>query len=332
MKAIVLIISLLWWIDVQAQCDKNLVQKATEQVGKDEVLVRDFKVKLKDGDRKNPSPSGRYTVLMQKGISYKFNVVGANENQEVPVIQLYDKSNLLASSFDFEMNRNDSSFQYLCQRTGDYQVILFFRNRKAGCLAGVMSMIVDSAFLSTRQNQEQSDDDVLYLGVENHLSVSTDSLGEDKLEVSLDNGVLINKGTYYIIKVDQGTNAKVTVKQRKADGNIKEETVKNFKIVKLPEPLIYLEKAKEEYVNVFELGSQTKLVVKPFVYKILSFNISKSRISPVNLMSNSEFLTQEQLEFIKGIKTGDRFYINNIQVERPDGTIIDVAAIEYYVR
>src|SRR6266540_422495 len=92
MKTIVSIVALLLWISAitYAQCDRTLVQKATEQAGKDAVLVRDFKVKLKEGDKRNPFPSGRYTVLMQKGISYRFNLAGAVENQDAPVLQLYD--------------------------------------------------------------------------------------------------------------------------------------------------------------------------------------------------------------------------------------------------
>ena len=54
MKKIVLIAAVLLWTSsfLRGQCNESLVQKATEQVGKDAVLVRDFKVKLKEGSKK----------------------------------------------------------------------------------------------------------------------------------------------------------------------------------------------------------------------------------------------------------------------------------------
>ena len=334
MKAIVLIISLLWWINAvtSAQCDRTLVQKATEMAGKDAVLVRDFKVKLKEGDKRNPSPSNRYTVLMQKGISYRFNVVGATENQEAPVLQLYDKSSLLASSYDFDKKQNISNFQYQCQRTGDYQVVLSFHNSKGGCAAGVMSMVVDSAFLTSRKTQEDTEEEVLYLGIENHLSVSTDSLGEDKFEVTIDNGSVTDKGNYYAIKVEGGTKAKVTVKQKDADGKAKEETVKEFKILPLPEPTVRLAGAKGEYVSSSELGMISHLEVIPGVYKVLEFFISSLRVSRSGFATTGEYLTGDQREFLKTLKPNDRFYLNDIKIEKPDGTILEIRSMEYFVR
>lgn len=330
MKTIVSIVALLLWISAitNAQCDRTLVQKATEQAGKDAVLVRDFKVKLKEGDKRNPFPSGRYTVLMQKGISYRFNVAGAVENQEAPILQLYDKSNLLATSMDQATN----TFQYECQRTGDYQVVLSFRNSKAGCAAGVMSMVVDSAFLSATQPQEPFEDEVLYLGIENHLSVSADSLGDDKFEVSIDHGVVTDKGTYYTIRVENGTIAKVTVKQKGTDGKVKEETIKAFKILPLPEPVVRLAGAKRDYINMGELNTINHVEVIPGVYKVVEFYISPVRLLHSGMVSSGEYLSGEQREFLNNLKPNDKFYVNDVKIEKPDGSIMEIRSLEYFVR
>jgi len=334
MKTIVLILSLLWWSNafIKAQCDRTLVQKATEQAGKDAVLVRDFKVKLKEGDKRNPSPSSRFTVLMQNGISYKFNIVGSTENSEVPVLQLYDKSNLLASTFDFDKKLNGNNFLYQCSRTGDYQVILSFRNGKAGCAAGLMSMMVDSAFLSAHAQSETTEDEVLYLGIDNQLNVSMDSISEDKFEVSIDNGTAIDKGSHYVIRLARGGNAKVTVKRKDSEGKVLEEIVKEFKILPLPEPIVYLGGSTHDYVSVFELGLINQLVIKPGVYKIVEYFISTSRVSRSGFGSTSEYLTGEQRDFLKSLKPNDKLYVNDIKIERPDGTMMEIRTMEYSVR
>lgn len=337
MRTIMLIINLLIWFHVlsQAQCDKSLVLKATEQAGKDVVLVRNFKVKLKEGDKRNPSPSSRFTVLMQKDISYRFTILGASENAEHPVLQLYDKSNLLGSTFDNNQNKNMNSFLYLCPRTGDYQVIVNFHNGKAGCAAGVMAMVIDSAFLASRNESEEAEEvkeNVLYLGINNYLEVSTDSLGNDKLELTIDNGTITYKKGNYTAFVDQGGHAKITAKRISRDGKVMEETVKEYKVVPLPEPKVRLGKAKSDYISTLEIANLYRLEVIPSVYKISEFYISSSKVSFSGFKSDNEYLTYEQMDFLKNLYGHDRFYIHDIRIERPDGTIINVGALEYFVR
>jgi hypothetical protein len=325
------------WFHVlsQAQCDKSLVLKATEQVGKDVVLVRNFKVKLKEGDKRNPSPSSRYTVLMQKDISYRFNILGATENTEIPVLQLYDKSNLLGSTFDVSQNKNLNDFIYQCSRTGDYQVIVNFRNGKAGCAAGVMAMVIDSAFLASRNEAEQTEEpkeNVLYLGVPNHLEVSTDSLGDDKLELTIDHGIIKYKRGNYTVLVDSVTRAKITAKRISRDNKVVEETVKEYKVIPLPKPKVRLEKVKSDYVSSLEIPNIYRLEVIPSVYKIVEFYISSSNISYSGFKSDNEYLTYDQQDFLKNLYSHNRFYIHDIRVEAPDGSIINVKSLEYFVQ
>jgi len=329
-----LAISLLGWISavIQAQCDKTLVQKATELTSKDAVLVRNFKVKLKEGDKRNPSPSSKFSVLMQKDILYRFNVVGALENAEDAVLQLYDKSNLLGSTFDFDKGADLNNFSYQCPRTGDYQVIVTFRKGRAGCAAGVMSMVVDSAFLSSHNPSDETDENVLYLGISNHLEVSTDSLGDDKLELTIDNGIINYKRGNYSAMVERGNTAKITVKRKSRDGKVVEEIVKQYKVVPLPEPKIRLEGIKSDYINSFDLTAINKLEIKPSVYRIVEFYISSYQTPYSGYRSDDEFLTYDQRDFLKNLYAHNRFYIHDIKVERPDGTIMMVKTVEYFVR
>jgi len=338
MKTIVLIISLLWWSNwiTQAQCDKTLVQKASEQMGKEGVLVRNFKVKLKEGDKRNPSPSSRFSVLMQKDISYRFCIVGATENAESAVLQLYDRSNLLGSTYDFDKTYNAGNFSYQCPRTGDYQVIVTMRNGKAGCAAGIMSMVVDSAFLSSRnQTEEEKDgeeDNILYSGIKNQLEVLTDSLGEGKFDLTIDNGVITYKRGYYYADIDKGNAAKITVKRIGNDGKVLEELVREYKVVPLPAPKVRLGKYKSDFINSFDLTSINRLEVIPAVYRIVQFYISYSQDPFSGFRSNDEYLTYDQRNFLQNLGSHNRFYIHDIQVENPDGTVVTIGTMEYFLR
>ena len=229
MKKIVLITIVLLWTSslARSQCNETLVQKATEQVGKDAVIVRDFKVKLKEGNKRNASPAGHFSVLMQKDITYRFNILNAEEFESKGVLQLYDKSNMLGSTFDANINQNNGNFQYKCPRTGNYQVMITILDGKAGCAAGLMSMVIDSALHYSATAPENYEVEILYLEMENPLNILvTDLKPNERVDITIDNGRIIRRDTDIYAVVDKEGTAKVTVKMVAADGKVIEEVVK----------------------------------------------------------------------------------------------------------
>ena len=150
----ILFISLLCWTTVctQAQCDKNLLDKATENAGANVVLMRDFKANIEEASRRNPLPSVKYSLLLQKNIQYQFNWATDSLQGEKPLIQLFDHSNLLKSSWNNQGNIDSSIIHYRCDRTGNYQLVISILSGKAACVAAVMSIEPDSA-LPAHANQ-----------------------------------------------------------------------------------------------------------------------------------------------------------------------------------
>jgi hypothetical protein len=329
MQRIILIVVLLLWTNsyLRSQCNESLVQKATEQVGKDAVLVRDFKVKLKEASRKNPSPSSHFSVLMQKDITYRFNLLNAVEFDGKAMLQLYDKSNMLGSTY----NENAGTFQYKCPRTGNYQVLITFVDGKAGCAAGIMSMVLDSS-MQNKTASETEEVEILYLDMENPLQIITDLSKDEKIDISVDNGKIIRKDTNIFVIADHEGKAKVNVKVINAEGKITSEVVKDFNVYPLSAPKASLEKAKDEYINLADLTDINKIQVEPWAYKVLHFCLSKSRIPNSGLASNSEFLTHEQREFLRELTVNDRFYVGDIQVELPNGKVVTIEPLEYKIR
>jgi hypothetical protein len=333
MKKIVLIAAVLLWTSsfLRGQCNESLVQKATEQVGKDAVLVRDFKVKLKEGSKKNASPAGHFSVLMQKDINYRFNILNAAEFDGKAMLQLYDKSNILGSTYNSDINQNAGSFQYKCPRTGKYQVMITFVDGKAGCAAGIMSMVLDSSMQSVKINEENTEIETLYLDMENPLRIITELARDEKLDISIDNGKIIRKDTNLFVIAEHAGEAKLTVKIINAEGKITSEMVKDFQVSPLSVPKVTLEKASD-YINLSDLMSINKIRVEPWAYKILQFHLSRSRVPGSGLKSTSEFLTFEQREFLKEFRVNDRLYVVDIQVELPNGKVVTVDPLEYTIR
>lgn len=338
MKRIVLIAVVLLWANslVRSQCNQSLVKKATEQVGKDAVLVRDFKVKLKEGSKRDPAPASHFSVLMQKDITYLFNLLNAIEFDGKAILQLYDKSNILGSTYDPNINQNKGNFQYKCSRTGNYQVMITFIDGKAGCVAGIMSMVIDSSMQNkmqnTSENEEYNEVETLYLDMENPLHIITDLAKDERLDITIDNGKIIHKDTNIFVIAEHKGKAQITVKVTNAEGKITTEVVKDFNVYPLSEPKVKLEKGIDDYMNAIDLSEISKIQVEPWAYKILQFYLSKSRLPGSGLRANSEFLTFEQREFLRGLTVNDRFYILDVQVELPNGKVLTLEPIEYKIR
>jgi hypothetical protein len=334
MKKILILINLLWWISTfsYAQCDKTLVEKAALKAGKNTVLVRDFKVKLKEGSRREPVPSSRFTVLMQKDIMYRFTMVDAIENKGKSIMQLFDKSTLVKNSLDTESHQDSGSIQYVCSHTGDYQLIVTFVDGRAGCAAGIMTMLVDSVFLASHQSPTEPAPDFLYLDMENPLLITTDSVTTDKLIVTIDNGEIVQHDGQYFARVSHEGIANIFVKRVNASDKVVEEMSQNFKATLLAEPKVFLEGTKDNILNIYQISTVNKLEVLPSAYHVVEFYLSENYAPYSGIRCYDENLTFENRDFLKNLKLNDRFYINNIKLEKPDGSIIMVNSIEYRVR
>ena len=317
---------------VFSQCGEDTYMEVMAKAGKNVVLVRDFKVHMRPGNKRNPSPTIKYSVLMQKGLSYRFNIEGDKHSITQPVMQLSDRNNELGSTFDYTKGTNVGTFTYSCPRTGNYQVLISMRDGKAGCAVGLMSMLIDSAFYAQGYTKPEQDDYVLYLGVENPLNIVTDAQKPYKLDISINNGQIISHNNEYFAVVTQGDSAEIHAKVINQGDTVVEEIKQDFVIKPLPPPTVSLEKAKGEYIGYTDIVGLLKLVVKPSVYKIQEFYVSQSLTPYSGLISNSIYLTPEQMDLIKMLNSNDRFYINDIRVLTPDGKVELLGPLVYWIR
>ena len=326
------VFNLLWLYTGLAQCGDETYEFALAQAGKDIVLVRDFKVKLNDGSKRNPTPSSRFNVLMQKGITYRFTISKDKDSDIEPILQLFDRSNLLASSYDVQTNKSRVNFDYLCSRTGNYQVFISMLNSKSGCAVGLMSMVIDSAFYAQGNKIPENDKYVLYTGIENPLHIFTDQKHVKRIDVTTNGGnIIMRDSLFYAIIPKEGT-VTIKVKLYNLSDTVIEELDQVFKVAPLPRPAIKIEGAEEEYLATYNIGSVLKLVVNPQIYKIQEFYLSNDLGYNTGFKSENEYFTYEMIDYLKSLKPQEWFYIKDIRVLKPDGTIDDYGPIKYYSR
>jgi hypothetical protein len=143
MKTLLIILCLLTntaVLEVSAQCNSKLVEKAAAVSGKETVVIREFKVKLEEGSMDKPLPVGRYAVMLNEGIHYRIALANSDISEGRGVVQLYDKTVLLGSTYNVESDKDSATFDFMCAKTKTYQVLAFFREGKPGCMAAVLSM------------------------------------------------------------------------------------------------------------------------------------------------------------------------------------------------
>lgn len=314
------------------QCNEQMYELALAQAGKDVVLIRDFKVKLSEGTKRNPSPSSKFSVLMQKGITYRFTVSKNSMSATEPILQLFDRGELLASNYDARLAKTSDRFDFLCSRTGNYQVIISMRENKEGCAVGIMGMIADSAFYAQGNKKNEDNRYVLYAGIATPLHFITDQPEVGRVSITINRGEIIMKDSLFSALVPTEGSAKISITLYSKSDSIIEATDQDFNVIPLPAPEVRMEGTTDNNISSVLLESSARLYVTPDVYRIVEFYISDNLGVNTGYRSDSEFLTYEMINYLKSQLPQQRFYVKQILVAKPDGTQMRIGPLTYYIR
>jgi hypothetical protein len=151
MKKILLIISLAMFIvfagsdETKAQCRQQLVYSCATNNG-GAIYLRDFNAKLKKARGTNkPSSVVRFSVVLNRGTHYRFNICEPNPGKEKKVVmKLYDTHRVHGSTFDEGRKIDRKGFDFVCQKSGVYYVSIGFKkgmDTQKGCAVGILSFV-----------------------------------------------------------------------------------------------------------------------------------------------------------------------------------------------
>lgn len=120
---------------------QDKVQECASSAGTDATYLKDFIVKL-DGIKPNERPPVfRTTLVLRKGVIYRFSLCNMETSAGESVLRLYDESNMLASTFYPETGKEYKSINFACQKSGVYTVMISFKDGKPGEAIGIMSYV-----------------------------------------------------------------------------------------------------------------------------------------------------------------------------------------------
>lgn len=120
-----------------AQSEDDLVEICAMVAG-DATLLKDFTIRLDAG---NPAPTQRFSVVLKKGIKYRFSVCNSNDFEGKVVLQLLDNNRLQATTYVVATGKDYPSIDYSCTKTGAYHLFYSFRDGKPGLAVGLLSLV-----------------------------------------------------------------------------------------------------------------------------------------------------------------------------------------------
>lgn len=319
---------------IKAQCNDTLIKTAIFESGPDALFLKEYKVKFKKGKANRPAKVAKYSAFLKDSTTYRFNVVNAREYDGKVILQLFRKGKLMGSTFNLETLNYNNSFDFYCDKTDTYQVYMSFIEGKAGCAAGILSMVVNDSTVF----EENYTSEILYSGIDNPIFIAYTEEPGCSVYVSSGQGIISGQSGKYSIKPDTVGTVKITAQTIDSVGIIKEEISKIFKVAKLPDPLISINGntggiiLKSELINAKELTIIMTKIPNNGQYTISGFTISENLSGINGKTSANQSFTLQQLDLIKELKSGSQLYITNIKIKRPDNKTIKLKPVGYIIQ
>ncbi|MBN1131768.1 MAG: hypothetical protein JXR52_07705 [Bacteroidales bacterium] len=117
---------------------QKMVQACAAEAGEGAIYLREFVVDLPKSERDGQPAMYRQAVVLRGNNIYRFNL--CNQKGEA-VLRIYDSSNMILSTYDANTNKEFNPINFLCRKTGQYNIVITFKNGKAGETIGIMSHV-----------------------------------------------------------------------------------------------------------------------------------------------------------------------------------------------
>lgn len=123
------------------QSSDPMVGKCILNAGPDARYLKDFRVQLGKGPE-NGEPRFRAQMSLWKNTKYRFSMCNSEDSEGKLYLYLKDDANkVVLSSFDQKTGKTYSFIDFICNKSGIYQLSYDFSGGMKGSGVGVVSMI-----------------------------------------------------------------------------------------------------------------------------------------------------------------------------------------------
>lgn len=176
---------------------------------------------------------------------------------------------------------------------------------------------------------------VLYIGVDNPLSVSAAGTPTDKVKVSMTGGSLSGSGGKYNARVSSPGTARISISAEVAPGKMQTLSTTEFRVKRIPDPIAKFAGKTGGSMATVALKAQNAIFAKldnfdfDANFKVTKFTmiIAKPRADAIVLSTSGGQLSSSMKSALNGITPGTRVIFDNIVAVGPDGTSRQLNAV-----
>ncbi|WP_286862972.1 MULTISPECIES: gliding motility protein GldM [Sphingobacterium] len=177
---------------------------------------------------------------------------------------------------------------------------------------------------------------VLYIGVNNPISVSAPGTPTDKVRVSMSGGSISSAGGgKYNVRVSSPGTARIAVSAEVAPGKTQTLSSTEFRVKRIPDPIAKFAGKTGGSMATVALKAQNALFAKldnfdfDATFKVTKFTmiIAKPRADAIVLSTSGGQLSSSMASALNGIVPGTRVIFDNIVAVGPDGTSRQLNAV-----
>lgn len=170
---------------------------------------------------------------------------------------------------------------------------------------------------------------VLYIGVNNPLSISVSGIPSENIYPIISSGTLRkNKGNGWSASVPAGCKQATISVSVKINGGMKRMGTENFRVKRLPDPDPFIASKKDGFVSRNNLIESGKIIAKmpddfefDYTFQVLSFKMTMQRgFNVYHYESRSSNLTDEMIKQIWNTNRGQGIIFEEIVARGPDGS------------
>ena len=180
---------------------------------------------------------------------------------------------------------------------------------------------------------------VLYIGVDNPITVSVSGFPFDKVSVKMEDGKITGSNGQYMVNVASPGGAKIEVFAEMDNGEKKSAGIAFFRTKYVPDPVVYFAGKKgEDIVSKAELEKADKVETRmenfdfDLHFDVTSFDIEVTEGGNSKTMSsNSSSLTDEMKQVLSQIQSGAHVIVQNIKTKGSDGSARKVPGLNLTV-
>jgi hypothetical protein len=181
---------------------------------------------------------------------------------------------------------------------------------------------------------------VLYIGLQNPISVSAGGVPAEKVSAGISAGSMTKTGagTYSVVVSSPG-KATISVNAN-LDGKVKQLGSKEFRIKYIPDPVLKVGFSKGPSMKAAEFKVQGGLRadLEDFLFDGVKYEVVSYRMAIdvkgkdyLEADANSAYFPNSIMGAIRALKPGDMVYFDNVRVKGPDGRVRDMSNINFKI-